>query len=248
MSKQISRQKLEHSPELLEAVCKEFLDLHAKSSSISVGHTKAEKLMLIHGLVANAILMTKAGLILIERNQIHAAKAQTRVAFEHAVTAQWIHLHPDGVDSFKAKTKQQYGRYINKASKVMDIPKDILESFNAMPEFAKPNPGIHDFKSMCDDFVGMEWFYVIFSTLSGGIHPSNATVRDFLREDESSSVGYSLLDSPDFRDSRPLLFTLALSCALSIGVYEDLRKTKPNKRNVKEIAAKLELPTLLKLR
>jgi hypothetical protein len=248
MGKLDSAQNLEHSPELLKEVCREFLELHSNSQSISVGHAKAEKLMLIHGLVANTILMTRGALLLIDQNLLHAAKAQTRIALEHAVTAQWIHLHPNGVASFKAKSKEKYGRYIREASKVMDVPQDIHQAFDELPGFAQPAQGIHDFKSTCDDFVGVEWFYVIFRTLSGAIHPSNATIHDYLRTDEASSVGYSLLDTPDFKDPRPLLFTLALSCSLSVAVFEDLRKSKPNKKKIKAIAAKLQLPTLLTLK
>ncbi len=56
--------------------------------------------MLIHGLVANTMLLTRGALFLINQNYLHVAEAQTRIAFEHAATAKWIHLHPNGVTSF----------------------------------------------------------------------------------------------------------------------------------------------------
>lgn len=234
--------------EILRRVTESLISHHNESGSINVGHKKVERLMTLHGMVSHTLEAADAALILIDNKHPHMAKALARIAFEHAVTAQWSHLHPDGVESLQEKVSINYRKYYRDVDRLIQMPVDIQEAFERMNIPSKPIDELNTFDKTCNAFRDTEWFYISFRILSTAIHPSNSTMRDYFLDDPENVEIPKLLNKAPVEDISPILFTLALSCVLAIGVYEDIRRSKPFKKKVKEIAAEAGLPTMLTLR
>ena len=213
-----------------------------------MGHRKVERLMTLHGMVSHTLEAADAALLLIDNKHPHIAKALARVAFEHAVTAQWSHLHPDGVESLQEKVSINYRKYYRDVDRLIQMPIDIQEAFKKMNIPSKTIDELNTFEKTCKAFRDTEWFYISFRILSSAVHPSNSTMKDYFRDDSDNQEIPILLNKAPVEDISPILFTLALSCILAIGVYEDIRRSKPFKTKVRKIAAEAGLPTMLTLR
>lgn len=232
----------------LREVTESLIAFHNQSGSINVGRKKVERLYVLHGMVSHSIEAADAALKLIDLNHSHMAKAMARVAFEHAVIAQWTHLHPEGVQSLQEKVSISYRNYYREVDRLIKMPEDIQKAFEEMV-FPDSNPTeLRSFENTCNSFKDTEWFHTTYRILSGAIHPSNSTMKEYFQENPENPTIPVLRTKVNVADITPILFTLALSCALATGVYEDIRRSKPFKKKVRAIASVADLPTMLVLR
>jgi hypothetical protein len=233
---------------VLRQVTETLIQLHNQSGSINVGRQKVERLYVLHGMISHTLEAADAALKLIDSNHSHMARALARIAFEHAVVAQWTHLDSNGINSLQEKVTINYKKYYQEADRLIKMPIDIQEAFQAMSIPEKTPSELFSFENTCKSFVDTEWFYITYRILSGSVHPSNSTMRDYFFEDEEKPDLPILLNKANVSDVTPILFTLALSCVLAVGVYEDIRRGKPFKKKVQDIAKQANLPTMLKLK
>ena len=232
----------------LRGAIESFISFHNSSGSINVGRKKVERLYVLHGMVSHTIEAADGALQLIDGNHAHMAKALARISFEHAVIAQWTHLHPDGVQSLQEKVSISYKNYYEEVNRLIKMPEEIQAAFEQMvfPDSAAVD--LRKFEKTCNAFRDTEWFHTTYRILSGAVHPSNSTMKEYFQDNPTDPNIPILKTKVSIQDTTPILFTLALSCALAVGVYEDIRRSKPFKKKIREIASSVELPTMLTLR
>lgn len=228
-------------------VVKDLVSLNESIPSVSVGRANQERLLVLHGLVAHTLNCADTAVMVIEQGRHHAAKPLVRVALEHAIVAQWVHQHPEGIDAFLSKANKSYRTYYRSASKVVQIPKDVQASFDAMPDPGEIPSAVSNFEQTCRVFDPSGNLYLVYRTLSGAVHPGNATLRDYLQGDPYTNEDLALLTYPEERDTRPDLWAAALAAVLASAVYEDIRRGKPLKAKVCDIADRVGIPTKLEL-
>ena len=233
-------------PALIQVV-RDLVALNQSIPGVRVGRAKQERLLVLHGLVAHTLNCADTAVLLFEQGRPHAAKVLVRVALEHAVVAQWVHQHPEGIAGFLSKANKSYRTYYRSASKVTQIPEDIQASFDEIPDPGDVPSAVSNFEQTCREFDPSGYLYMIYRTLSGAVHPGNATLRDYLHGDPDTGEELALLTYPEDKDPRPDLWVVALAAVLASDFYEDIRRGKPLKSKVREIAARVGLPTTLEL-
>ena len=80
-----------------QAAIRQILKIYENTEELQVSGEDAVRIEKLHGLLAHTFGMTRAALVLIENKQIAASNVLARVALEHAVFAQWAHLHRNGL-------------------------------------------------------------------------------------------------------------------------------------------------------
>jgi hypothetical protein len=100
--------------------------MRGEDESITVGSEDERRLLLLHGLCAQAVNHVRAALVLIEAGMTRESMANARVALEHAVTAQWAHLTEDGLDRLINGARKAAATYYKAASRLYDLPDAAL--------------------------------------------------------------------------------------------------------------------------
>jgi hypothetical protein len=226
----------------------DLLNIDTNSQQFSVGRAKAAKYTLIHPIVAHSISMSRTSLQLIKEGNLFAAMALARIAFEHAVVAQYAHLMPSGLDGIRAKTYSDYKVNLEAAKEIYPIPQAVLDNFEEMPEMFRPSE-LRSFKNTCDLFNESKSLYAIYVFMSAPIHPGNKTQNAYLYyENEDQLMPTATLQMGVVESDETILHTLLVSLLLSQFVYEDIRKSKPYMFKIKQISKNSGIPYALTIR
>ena len=202
--------------------------------------------MTIHGLVAHTVRMATASLTLMDQDLYVEATPLVRVAYEHAILAQRVNADSHGLDAFHTLTARDSKRYYNAVEPLANIPDDLRVEFEGLAVDTAKAKAVAKFADVCNDFDSTGWLYLIYKALSRPVHPSATAATEYVAEHDNPS-GYALLTNPTAEDHRLVLFPLALAVAVAVGVYEDVRRGKPNKARVRDAAARAGVPSMLKL-
>ncbi|WP_263987766.1 hypothetical protein [Mycolicibacterium fluoranthenivorans] len=153
------------------------------------------KFRLCFPLCANAINHVEAALAMRSRYP-WVAKASARIAFEHALTAQWVLLTVNGEYRLKAhmdyKAHKQHGRFINNIRRMGESDDSFAQvahglsdqRLNSLVGEAPKELGLPKLDAMCGRFAeggATNLLYDIYSDLSGAVHPSWSLVRAHAR-------------------------------------------------------------------
>jgi hypothetical protein len=229
-------------PQAYRQAVEDLLAVHDAHRSVRVGHSKARDLTGLHGLVAHTLEQVRAALALLDAGHGFAAQVNARVAYEHALVLQWVHLTGEGMDKFIAHGQKKTQTLLHGAVKAgLDMPSDLKAALDGGPA-GPPEPLLKNFEQLCSAFDPTGWTYLVFRQLSSTVHPTPGTALAYLDVGQDPP---GLLQQATLRDDRPLLWTLAMAAALAVAVNEDLRRGKPNKAKVRDIATAVGLPTLL---
>lgn len=222
----------------------DLLSLYDGQRHMRVGRQNAERLFLLHGLIAHAVAQGRAAFVLLGDPRLAScAEVNARVAFEHALTAQYVHLRrPSGLDEFEQLIRYREFRF--------------QKAVKRLPNFALPDdveevrwvekPTMNNFFWLCEQFDESGWLYLPYRVLCNSTHPSNSTLASYLHQGDG--------DLPELRmearvdDTRAILWAITFSTLMAVGVLEDLRRSKPNKARVQRIASSIQVPALLTLR
>jgi hypothetical protein len=184
-----------------------------------------------------ALNQVHAALKLSERNREYLAVANVRVAYEHAVTAQWV-LFTEGAEDKLVGSINQHSRKVIKAiSTHATIPDELWSGFGR-----DGDPTMPTFWERCkalDGGSGSLYFY--YRVLTEAVHPSVATVVQHLKFDADHNivgVNFGAVHAPP-PDMWIACAVSALSAAATIEVQ---REGQPRVPQILELSEKYRVP------
>jgi len=189
-------------------------------------------------LVAHSLSQTKAALLLLRAGQPFVATANTRVAFEHALTAQWVLLTHDGEERLVRHMEASYLLHAREFSKAVGHPPELKDIVDRPP--AEGAARSYSVPMACARFDQSGLLYDLYRRLGQSIHPSLETLRAYLNvyDLEGHKVNASgTLQVPD-----DLYMSLGFSAVMAIDVLERLRLGQPHLEVVEKIAKAACLP------
>jgi hypothetical protein len=200
---------------------------------ISVSDSASVKFRVCFPLIANALNHASSGLANISQLPFVAA-TNARVAFEHALAAQWVLLTHEG--EIRLVRHMEYG-YLTRAkafARVTDYPDDLKDIATAEP--ADGPKRAWSIEMACARFDSSGLLYDIYRNLSQAVHPSYGTLRTHIDIDYLGSNAVRISGSGDLKPMTELPRALGVSSVWAIDVLERLRVGQPNLAKVEEIA------------
>ncbi len=221
----------------------DLMSLWDAQEHVRVGRQKARRLFLMHGLIAHTVAQAQAASTLLKDPQTAAcAEVNARVAFEHAVTAQYVYLCPNGLEEFEQLIRYREFKFQRAVMRLPNITlPDDMERISAA---AKPK--MDNFFWLCERFDESGWLYLPYRVLCTSTHPSNGTLSRYLEQGEGDLPQLRTYGVAD--DERSTLWAIVFSALMVVAVLEDLRRFKPNKARVRRIASSIRAPSFLTLR
>ena len=198
------------------------------------------KLRMIYPLAVHALNNAVVGLDLFERLPWVAA-GHARIAFEHALTAQWVLLTHDGEQKFLVELQNESHKRAKEFHKGLGSPAEYAAMVGAEPP--KSDWSVWN---ACARFTDSpQLFYDIYRNLSGATHPSYGTVMAYLDVTSDAQVtGLNPTGSASPCDETPR--ALGASALWALDALEELRETRPNVLELTTVGNSAGLPTCLR--
>lgn len=190
-----------------------------------------------------ALNQVNAALSLADRLPPYVAVSNVRVAFEHAVTSQWV-LFTEGAEERLVGTLNRANRLvIADLSKHAEVPELLQTGYGRDGE-----PSMPSFEARCATFEqGSKTLYTIYRTLSGAVHPSIATLLQHLRLGDDGNIAG--IDMAAAKEPPPdLWLACALSAVAAAFTIEALRDDRPRLPEVIRLSEEALLPCNLAAR
>ena len=174
------------------------------------------------------------------------ASANVRVAFEHAVTAQWVLYTDDAEQRLIGSMRHQNRRTLKPVLKRaqeqhLDVPAQLITEFGRGGD-----PSMPTFKDRCIALEGnADSLYLLYGSLSAAVHPSIATLSHHLVFDDEGvprGIIFGAVEPPP-TDMWAVGAISALAAAFTI---EALREGQPQLQQVIELGVSVSLPGSLK--
>ena len=168
----------EHIEERARGAIAEVLASPVAQLEVSVPHPMPEPVKIIYPLARHSLESVRAAIILIDNGLRFVARGNARVAFECAVTSEWVALTKDGEHEIAQEMRRQEQTTIRHYSKMnLPLPADLAEELQAKYNAA---PQAQRFMEMCSRFSPNEsrQMYLMYRQASDAIHPSAGIVRE----------------------------------------------------------------------
>lgn len=184
-----------------------------------------------------ALNQVHAALMLAERNCGYLAVANVRVAYEHAVTAQWV-LFNEGAEEKLVGSVNRHSRQVIKAmASHAAIPEELQTGFGG-----DGDPTMPSFWDRCKALDGGDGsLYFYYRVLTEAVHPSVATIVQHMNFDADHNivgVNFGAVHAPP-PDTWIACAVSALSAAATIEVQ---REDQPRMQQILELAEKYRVP------
>lgn len=181
------------------------------------------------------------------------AASSTRVAFEHALAAQWVLLTDDGerelVNWMKGQHHKRAKELADALSRLASEPgASVLSLDEFQPQVLvgeEPDASGWSVANACSRFADTKLFYDIYRNLSQAEHPSPGLIAAHLAV-TPAGVQHNLSAAGALNPSDEVPRALALSALWSLYVLEQLRDGQPHATAVERIGSEASLPTDLR--
>lgn len=186
------------------------------------------------------------------------AASGARVAFEHALTAQWVLLTEGGEVQLKSQMDRaafvRRERYVSGVRQISDRDHSFAAALGLTDDELvalvgeRPLGDRSNFEQLCLRFASKEvadLFYDVSRSLSEAVHPSYGLIRSYLTFDTDWNVR-GLDCKGTSGESSELLRSLAVSGLWALFVLEVCRDGQPNVQEVLEIGGRAGLPVDLR--
>jgi hypothetical protein len=225
------------------AQCVAHWRLHwCASEPVSVGSALVDKFKVCYPLAAHALNHVESALELRDHRP-WVATSSARVAFEHAIAAEWVFHTKNGLVELINCMKSQSHLYA----------KDIADELRGNPDYddvdlealvgERPQSGWSVYNG-CGRFSNSKLFYAIYRNLSQAEHPSQGLLAAHL---EVTSNGRLSLNSAGAQTPcSDLPMALGMSATWAVDVLERLRDGSPFLVEVDRIGRDAQLPTDLR--
>lgn len=180
--------------------------------------------------------------MLVDANQPFVATANTRVAFEHALTAQWVLLTYGDPERLVRHMEASHLKSAKEFSKAVGDPPELSDIVSRSPVDGPARS--YSCPMICDRFSHDKLLYNLYRHLGQSVHPSLETLRTYLNvhDQESHKVSnVGALVPPE------LYMAIGFSAVMAAEVIERLRRGQPRLAVIEEIAKAASLPLDLSL-
>jgi hypothetical protein len=205
----------------------------ARSGQFAVATEDDQKFRACYPLAMHALNQVRAGMTLVGAEVVYPAIANARVAFEHALTAQWVMLTRDGAQRL-LRDLRHHDRYtLRDFGKWADLPHQFRDYLNERLTDGDQLPTV---QAICDRFAGnTKNAYAVYRSLTGGGHPSAATLLRHIDLDPDGEI-VRLKAGSGTEMPTDLALALGWSAVMAAYVLEGLRQGKPHLNRVRAIA------------
>lgn len=235
-------------PAAIRHACQELLDLQDSQNELAVSAVDSTAVQVLYGLCQQALNHSRAALVLIDAGLSVEATVNIRAALEHAVTAQWAFLTPNGIQRLLDGSKYKASQYFESAGLQVALDDEAHEQISVWKTFQQ----LPSFAAMCDDLDGthdpdepksglLRFEYV---RLSQATHITSSTITGYLAVDESTGET-SLLQQAVDRFPVVNLLDLGMATAMACWIIESLRKEPNHLFEVQRIADEANIPSTL---
>ncbi|MEV4642759.1 hypothetical protein AB0J80_36000 [Actinoplanes sp. NPDC049548] len=214
--------------------CVELWTTGDKDFNFKVG--MSQKVRAVFPVVAHAMAQTVAALRLYDLGLVYAARANVRVALEHAIVAQSV-VHTHGGEDYLIGSMERLHTNIltDLKNSGVEIPARLTPNLVHPPAELQINLQV-----ICRRFDPTGSFYGLYRNLSSGTHVSLATLRAYVDVDQvDGSVAFRLGEGGEHDAQQDQ--ALGWSPVLALSAIESLRQDESRLRAVEEIAKNHEL-------
>ncbi len=215
------------------AAAQSILDLYRDHDGVAVDAADENRLRVCWPMAMHALNEVMAALHLVDAGLLYPAVVNARVAYEHAVVAQWVRTTDDGPENLRATIQKGQRSMLSAIGAWAELPADLKRDATA----AIADPFLPAFWEICDEFDGKsKQLYTIYRSLSGAVHPSFETIGRHLGLQENPDR--PPLHASSSRGDMPsdLPFALAWAAVLAAHTLESLRRGQPRLHEVVVIA------------
>ncbi|WP_426303151.1 DUF5677 domain-containing protein [Arthrobacter sp. R-11] len=235
-------------PIAIRHACQELLDLQDSQDLMTASAVDSAATLVLNGLCQQALNHSRAAWVVVDAGFPVEATVNIRAALEHAVTAQWAFLTPNGVKRLVDGSKYKASQYFESAGLQVSLDDGADEQISAWKTFKQ----LPSFSTMCDDLDGtpdpdepksglLRFEYV---RLSQATHVTSSTITGYLAVDELTGE-VALLQQAIERFPVVNLMDLGIATALACWTIESLRKEPNRLAEVEQIADKANIPSTL---
>jgi hypothetical protein len=193
-------------------------------------------------LVAHSLSQVRAALMLVRANQPFVATANTRVAFEHALTAQWVLLTYGGAERLVRHMEAGHLTSTKEFSKAVGDPPELSDIISRSP--ADGPARSYSVPMICDRFSQDKLLYNLYRHLGQSVHPSLETLGAYLNVHDLDSHKVNAVGE---RVPPDLYMAIGFSAVMATEVIERLRLGQPKLAVIEKIAQVASLPFDLSL-
>lgn len=217
---------------------RDALQLYATATGqFAVPQEKTVKFQATFPLAMYALNQVHAALILAENKREYLAVANVRVAYEHAVTAQWA-LFTDGAEEKLVGTLHRHNRFVvEDLASYATVPDELLSGFGEQGDPVMPK-----FKAQCEALnPSSDALFSLYRNLTVGVHPSSATLAQHLtasREHGITGVRFGAVQEPPV----DTWMGCALSALAAAFVIEVQREEQPRMPQLTALSKNYRVP------
>lgn len=213
-------------------------------TELEVDSSRQLAVELLYGLSTGAQAQVMSALLLIDGGLELAARANARAALELAVTAQWAHLTPGGLERLHEGLCQA-GYDLHKSTAPYmshPLPTEVLTIIEDWRN-AKGLPSFKERRLVFEPHDGLIGYLYKFTSQS--VHVTPAIVAGYIETSDRTPTPTLLMDTKD-EFVVLTLQTLAISAALAIGLTEEIRAGRPHFAHIEAIADRMGVPCTLR--
>lgn len=186
-----------------------------------------------------ALNQVGAAVLLHDRGVPYAATVNVRVAFEHAIWAEWVRLTDGGPERVVSHWKANNVTAVQDMGVWTTLPPDLVEMV-AQPREPGERPS---FQAVCDRFgAKRKMIYSVYRSLNTTVHPSLDTLRRHLQFDTEGTITGLSGDAGAVGAAGDFFWVLGWSAVLAAYVQETLQHDRGRAEQVREIAQRYGLP------
>lgn len=154
------------------AAAQSTLDLYRDHGGVVVDGANENRFRVCWPMAMHALNEVMAALHLVDAGLHYPAVVNARVAYEHAVVAQWVRITDGGPERLRAQMQVAHRRMVSDIGTWAELTAELKRDATAVITDSRLPP----FAAICDEFDGKsKQLYTIYRSLSGAVHPSSET-------------------------------------------------------------------------
>lgn len=175
-----------------------------------------QKFCVVYPFAAHALEQVAASLLLCEHGHAYAAEANVRVAFEHAITCQWIVFTHGGEIEYAKRLDNSRRVLIDSWKMLVEIPSETVAAFIESRDSQERQ--VRSFEQRLQRFTrdAPHFYGLLYRFTSESVHPSKRTVDYHAKFSDSDALSGIENTAPTY-GTEFVGFEAALSAMLAVG-------------------------------
>jgi hypothetical protein len=205
---------------------------------IEVAEEAKAKFPVCFPLAAHSLRQVHAALVLLRAGQPFVAAANTRVALEHALAAQWVLLTYGGEQRLVRHMEAGHLMQAKEFSNAVGDPPELKDIVRRSP--ADGSARSYSVQMVCKRFSEDGLLYNLYRHLGQAVHPSLETLRAYL--DVYKLNSHKVDPAGTLHVPPDLYMSVGFSAVMAVDTVERMRLGQPGLAAIAEIARIASLP------